>query len=146
MDQIYRNKTTARLEKPAYSKRKKRKSKLSWDSWKVKSGNRQTKNNQKNADPSNTRVREEKSTSTNIEHRWRTKQGNRWHYIPLKYWGNVAEESNELKDRIREVKGEINHSANNHKKKMIDKESKGEIQDNAPLEKETLNVNIETSH
>lgn len=29
---------------------------------------------------------------------------------------------------------------------MIDKESKGEIQDNAPLEKETLNVNIETSH
>lgn len=64
---------------------------------------------------------------------------------PWKYWGNVAEESNELKDRIREVKGEINHSANNHKKKMIDKESKGEIQDNAPLEKETLNVNIETS-
>ena len=29
---------------------------------------------------------------------------------------------------------------------MIDKESKGEIQGNAPLEKETLNVNIETSH
>ena len=29
---------------------------------------------------------------------------------------------------------------------MIDKESKGEIQDNAPLKKETLNVNIETSH
>ena len=29
---------------------------------------------------------------------------------------------------------------------MIDKESKGEIQDSAPLEKETLNVNIETSH
>lgn len=146
MDQIYRNKTTARLEKPAYSKRKKRKSKLSWDSWKVKSGNRQTKNNQKNADPSNTELERKKAQvqilNTDGEQNKETDDT----IYPWKYWGNVAEESNELKDRIREVKGEINHSANNHKKKMIDKESKGEIQDNAPLEKETLNVNIETSH
>lgn len=146
MDQKCRNKITARLEKPAYSKRKKRKSKLSWDSWKVKSGNRQTKNNQKNADPSNTELERKKAQvqilNTDGEQNKETDDT----IYPWKYWGNVAEESNELKDRIREVKGEINHSANNHKKKMIDKESKGEIQDNAPLEKETLNVNIETSH
>lgn len=145
MDQKCRNKITARLEKPAYSKRKKWKSKLSWDSWKVKSGNRQTKNNQKNADPSNTELERKKAQvqilNTDGEQNKETDDT----IYPWKYWGNVAEESNELKDRIREVKGEINHSANNHKKKMIDKESKGEIQDNAPLEKETLNVNIETS-
>ena len=54
----------------------------------------------------------------------------------------------ENKDRTRNncCKGVINRTANNHNNNIIDKESKVETQENKPVEKETLNVNIQTSH
>ena len=70
-------------------------------------------------------------------------------YTPKNWW-TAAEEGNgpNIKDRARNSysNGEINHTANNHNKNIIDKESKVETQENELVEKETLNVNIQTSH
>ena len=69
---------------------------------------------------------------------------------PRKYWQTATEEGNEptIKDRTRNSNnnGELNHTANNHNINIIDKEIKVEIQESELIEKETFNVNIQTSH
>ena len=68
---------------------------------------------------------------------------------PRKYWRTATEEGNRpnIKDRTRNSNnGELNHTANNHNISTIDKESKVPTQESELVEKETLNVNIQTSH
>ena len=69
---------------------------------------------------------------------------------PRKYWQTATEEGNgpNIKDRTRNSNnnGELNHTANNHNINIIDKEIKVEIQESELIEKETFNVNIQTSH
>ena len=70
----------------------------------------------------------------------------------LEIWWTVTEEGNgpNIKDRTRNGynNGEINHTANNHNKNIIDSESKvsERVQESKLVEKEALNLNIQTSH
>ena len=67
---------------------------------------------------------------------------------PRKYWETATEEGNgpNIKDRTRNSynNGELNHTANNHSKNIINKESKVETQESELVQKETFNVNIQT--
>ena len=69
---------------------------------------------------------------------------------PRKYWETATEEGNgpNIKDRTRNSynNGELNHTANNHSKNIINKESKVETQESELVQKETFNVNIQTQH
>ena len=69
---------------------------------------------------------------------------------PRKYWQTATEEGNGLniKDRTRNNynNGELNHTANNHSKNVINNERKLETQESELVQKETFNVNIQTSH
>ena len=69
---------------------------------------------------------------------------------PRKYRQTATEEGNgpNIKDRTRNSynNGELNHTANNHSKNIINKESKVETQESELVQKETFNVNIQTSH
>ena len=67
---------------------------------------------------------------------------------PRKYRQTATEEGNgpNIKDRTRNSynNGELNHTANNHSKNIINKESKVETQESELVQKETFNVNIQT--
>ena len=69
---------------------------------------------------------------------------------PRKYWQTATEEGNgpNIKDELRSSSNNrvLNHTANNHSKNLIDTESKAEIQESELVEKETFNVNIQSSH
>ena len=62
---------------------------------------------------------------------------------PRKYWRTAVIEGNGYNGYNN---GELNHAAKNHNRYIIDKESKVETQENELVEKETLNVNIQTSY
>ena len=106
---------------------------------------------QKTLDPNNTSDKEENNSEIqrlNV-HAEQNKETDDIIY-PRKYWQTATEEGNgpNIKDRARNSynNGELNHIANNHNKNIIDKESKVEPQESKLVQKETFNVNIQTSH
>ena len=105
----------------------------------------------KSLDPNNTSDREENNSEIQrLNVHTEQNKGTDDIMYPRKYWKTGTEEGNGLniRDRTRNSynNGELNHTANNHNKNMIDKERKVETQESELVQKETFNINIQTSY